>query len=163
MQWFIEKVHLTTSHANLNCLGRADTEWQGSQVKENDPVRLNYQRTRLVSRGPFKTISTTIYYSSDPQNTGAPKYVEDGKSSISTHRLYVGGLTLSTEGVTQLVKVAADLSRIPAKKIPQTKGADGKMYYIVDYAIKVTVLSAHISYELLYGSVNYGHVTSQYV
>lgn len=26
MQWFIEKVHLTTSHANLNCLGRADTE-----------------------------------------------------------------------------------------------------------------------------------------
>ncbi|CAD6568371.1 MAG: hypothetical protein ASARMPREDX12_001385 [Alectoria sarmentosa] len=123
MEWFIEK---------------------GSQVKENDPVRLNYQRTRLVSRGPPKTISTTIYCSSDPQNTGAPKYVED-------------------EGVTQLVKVTADLSRIPVKKIPQTKGADGKLYYIVDYAIKVTKLSAHISYELLYGSVNYGHVTSQYV
>lgn len=123
MDWFIEK---------------------GNLVKEDDPIRLNYRHTRLVSRGPFQTISTAIYYSSDPHNSGAPKYVED-------------------EGVTQLVKVEADLSRIPAKKIPQTKGADGKMYYTIDYAIQVTYMSAYTSYELIYGGVNYGHIKSEYV
>lgn len=65
--------------------------------------------------------------------------------------------------MTQLVKVEADLSRIPANEIPQTKGADGKMYYKVDYAIQVTYMSAYTSYELIYGGVNYGHVTSEYV
>lgn len=76
---------------------------------------------------------------------------------------YVGGLKLSTEGVTQLVKVEADLSRIPASKIPRTKGADGKMYYQVDYAIQITYMSAYTSYELIYGGENYGHVISEYV
>lgn len=123
MQWFIEK---------------------GELVKEDNPVRLNYQRKRLVSRGLFTTISTTIYCSSDPQNTGAPRFVED-------------------ETVTQLVKVEADLSRIPISKIPKTKGADNKMYFQVDYAIQVTYLSAYTSYELIYGGVNYGHVNSEYV
>ena len=65
--------------------------------------------------------------------------------------------------MTQLVKVEADLSRVPANKIPQTKGADGQMYYKVDYAIKVTYMSAYTSYELIYGGVNYGDVTSEYV
>lgn len=82
MEWFIEKVPPRNSHANPRYL---DTGKQGHLVKEDDPVRLNYQRKKQVSRGPFTTISTSIYYSSDPQNSGAPKYVEDGKSSTSTH------------------------------------------------------------------------------
>lgn len=76
---------------------------------------------------------------------------------------YVGGLKLFTEGVTHLDNVEADLSRIPAKKIPQTKGADGKMYYTIDYAIQVTYLSAYTSYELIHGGKNYGHVKSELV
>lgn len=65
--------------------------------------------------------------------------------------------------MTQLVKVEADLSRIPEKKIPKMKGADGKVYYKVDYAIQVTYLSAYTVYELIYDRVNYGLVTSEYV
>lgn len=65
--------------------------------------------------------------------------------------------------MTQLVKVEADLSRIPEKKIPKMKGADGKVYYKVDYAIQVTYLSAYTRYELIYDHVNYGLVTSEYV
>lgn len=76
---------------------------------------------------------------------------------------YVRALTMWTETVTQLVKVEADLSRIPISKIPKTKGADNKMYFQVDYAIQVTYLSAYTSYELIYGGVNYGHVNSEYV
>ena len=81
MAWFIEKVHSCNSHASLRYLDRADTGQQGNPVKENVPVRLRYQQKRLVSRGPFTQISTIIYRSSDPQNTGAPKYVEDGQST----------------------------------------------------------------------------------
>lgn len=116
-----------------------------------------------MSRGPFAKISTIIYYSSDIQNSGAPKYVEDGKSNMLTHMSCVGGLILSIESVTKLVKVEADLSRIHANKIPQTKGADGKTYYTIDYAIQITYMSASTSYELIYGVVNYGQVTSEYV
>lgn len=79
MQWFIEKVPFRKSLANLTFLDQADVGKQGELVKEDNPVRLNYQRKRLVSRGLFTTISTTIYCSSDPQNTGAPRFVEDGK------------------------------------------------------------------------------------
>ena len=70
---------------------------------------------------------------------------------------------LPIEGVTQLVKVEADLSRVPANKIPKIKGADGKTYYNLDYAIKITYMSAYTSYELIYGGENYGHINSEYV
>ena len=85
MDWFIEKVPFRKGQVILGYLDRADTGKQGNPVKENDPVRLNYQRKRLVSSGPFTTISTVIYCSSDPQSSGAPKYVEDGKTSILIH------------------------------------------------------------------------------
>ena len=84
-------------------------------------------------------------------------------SSILAYSSWHGGLTLLTESVTQLVKVEADLSRIPKNQIPKTKGADGKMYYKVDYVIQVTYLSAYTKYELIYGGVNYGLVTAEYV
>jgi hypothetical protein len=66
-------------------------------------------------------------------------------------------------GVVQLVKVNADLSRIPANHIPQKKGADGKMWYVVTYDIQVTYYSAYTSYELIHGGINYGFVASEYV
>ena len=65
--------------------------------------------------------------------------------------------------MTQLVKVEADLSRIPKSKIPKTKGADGKMYYKIDYEIQITYLSAYTKYELVHQKVNYGSVTAEYV
>lgn len=95
-------------------------------------------------------------------NSGAPKYVEDGKPRTPTP-IQTERLTLLTESVTQLVIVEADLSRIPTKMIPQRKGADGKMYYNVHFAIQVTYMSAYTSYELVYAGMNYGHIKSEYV
>ena len=70
---------------------------------------------------------------------------------------------LSTAGVTELVKVTADLSRIPARRIPQEEGADGEMWYKAAYHIQITYYSAYTTYELIYGGVNYGKVASEYV
>ena len=65
--------------------------------------------------------------------------------------------------MTELVKVTADLSRIPQKRIPQVEGADGQMWYKAAYQIQITYYSAYTTYELLYGGVNYGRVASEYV
>lgn len=161
MVWFIEKVPFRNGHAILRYLDQTYEREQSNPVKENKPIKLNYQQKRRVSSGPFTTISTAIYYSSDPQNLGAPKYVEDGTSSNTSFPRC--GLRFSTDGVTHLVNVEADLSRVPAKKIPQTKGQDGKMYYEVDYAIQVTCMSAYTTYELIHGGKNYGLVSAEYV
>ena len=83
--------------------------------------------------------------------------------SLPTYQSSVGDLTSSTESVTRLVNVTADLSRISATKIPQTRGADGKMYYQLAYDIEVTYYSAYTKYELIYQKVNYGSVTAEYV
>ena len=162
MEWFIEKVSFR-GYTSLRYFDLADIEKQGSQVKEDDPVRLNYHRTRLVSRGPFTKISTTIYCSSDTKDSGAPRHVEDGMSSVSAQVSWIDQLTLITEGVTGLVKIEADLSQIPEDKVPKTKGADGKTYYQIDYVIQITYRSAFTKYELVYGGVNYGLVTAEYV
>ena len=82
---------------------------------------------------------------------------------VSQHRFRDDQLTFITEGVTELVKVEADLSCIPENKIPKTKGADGKIYYKIDYVIQITHRSAYTNYELIYGGVNYGLVTAEYV
>ena len=63
----------------------------------------------------------------------------------------------------QLVKVNADLGRIPTNRIPESKGADGKTYYKITYDIQVTYYSAYTTYELIHNGTNYGLVTSEYV
>lgn len=89
--------------------------------------------------------------------------MEDGNSSIPAEISWIDQLTSIKEGVTELVKVEADLTRILEKKIPKTKGADGKTYYKLDYVIQITHRSAYTNYELIYGGVNYGLVTAEYV
>ena len=83
--------------------------------------------------------------------------------SSHTHYRQPHQLTLPIDSVTQLVKVEADLSRIPKNKIPKIKGADGKVYYSIDYTIRVTYLSAYTTYELICLGVNYGQITAEYV
>ena len=84
-------------------------------------------------------------------------------SGVPTQMSWIHQLTIITEGVTELVKVEADLSRIPENKIPKTKGADGKTYYKIDYVIQITHRSAYTNYELIYGGENYGLVAAEYV
>lgn len=65
--------------------------------------------------------------------------------------------------VYQLVVLEGNLSRIPASRIPTKKGADGMMYYILEFDIQVTYYSAYTTYELFHNNINYGSVTAEYV
>jgi hypothetical protein len=68
------------------------------------------------------------------------------------------------EGTTRdLVEITADLSRIPAYRYPQERGADGCLYYVAAFAIEVTYYSAYTKYELIHDGINYGLVASEYV
>ncbi len=62
-----------------------------------------------------------------------------------------------------LVKVEADLRRIPAHQFQETIGADQKLYYKVNFEVQITFYSAYTKYELVYGGVNYGQVAAEYV
>lgn len=65
--------------------------------------------------------------------------------------------------VRQLVRVGADISRIPPNKIPKVHGADGRLYWEIDFSIEVTCYSGYTTYELIHDNVNYGPVASEYV
>lgn len=70
---------------------------------------------------------------------------------------------ISTADVSILVKVKADLSRIPPDKFPVVKGADDHFYYLIFYEIEMTHYSAYTKYELVHNDVNYGPVDAEYV
>lgn len=63
----------------------------------------------------------------------------------------------------QLVKVSADLGRIPTNRIPQSKGADGKMYYKIHLRHPSDVLFSLYHLRIMHNGTNYGLVTSEYV
>ncbi|RAL03428.1 Hsp70 family protein [Aspergillus ibericus CBS 121593] len=48
-------------------------------------------------------------------------------------------------------------------RLPECRGADGKLYYIIDYAIHASYYSAHCEYELWYEGRNHGSVKADYV
>lgn len=63
----------------------------------------------------------------------------------------------------RIVTIKADLSRVPVSKFTQAVGRDGKPYYVIEYAIDVTYMSAYTKYELIHDNVNYGLVVAEYV
>ena len=42
-------------------------------------------------------------------------------------------------------------------------GADGYLYYKLNYDIEVTYYSAYTKYELIHQNVNYGSVAAEYI
>jgi len=48
------------------------------------------------------------------------------------------------------VELTADTSAIPEWSIPKIKGADGEMYYRIDFTIEVTYQSASTKYEFVH-------------
>lgn len=72
-------------------------------------------------------------------------------------------LTKFLAGVRKLTQLRADLSKIPTHLLPTKKGADGHVYYKIEYDIQVTYYSAYTKYELFYNGINYGSVSAEYV
>lgn len=47
--------------------------------------------------------------------------------------------------------------------MPKVTGADGLLYYKVDFAVEITYYGAYSKYELIHDNINYGPVTAEYV
>ena len=65
--------------------------------------------------------------------------------------------------MTLLVKVEADLSRVPENRFPRVFGADEQLYYSILFDVQITLYSAYTKYELVHAGVNYGQVAAEYV
>lgn len=82
---------------------------------------------------------------------------------VSIALMLKGLLNSVEEGIMPLVTVHADISRVPQTLIPKRQGADGKLYWVIEFEIETTYLSAFTKYELIYDGVNYGPVHAEYV
>ncbi|KAI9856327.1 MAG: hypothetical protein M1813_009163 [Trichoglossum hirsutum] len=116
---------------------------KGDDVKENEPTTFSYYNVQTVSQGPPKTVYATIKCCEDPYNVGAPVHADTG--------------------VKNLVKLTADLSKIPYLSFKQKQGTDNKMWYVVEWEIRMTCYSAETKYSLVYNGVEYDTVTAEYV
>ena len=65
--------------------------------------------------------------------------------------------------MVQLVDLTADLTQIPLGAFPKAMGADGCLYYKVNFDVEVTCYSAYTTYELVHDGKNYGPVRAEYV
>ena len=132
-------------------------------MKEDTPIRFKYYRTQHTILGPIRMHVTSIMVCSDPDNTGAPTYEWDGKFVTTNNYVNLLLTDLIKAGVTELVKLRADLSRIPQHIVPKVRGADGHVYFMLNFEIEVTLYSAYTKYELVHNGMNYGQVVAEYV
>ncbi|KAI0148626.1 hypothetical protein GGR57DRAFT_505093 [Xylariaceae sp. FL1272] len=68
-----------------------------------------------------------------------------------------------TPNVEYLCRLTADLSAIPDDRLEQKRGADGNMYYVVEFEIESVYHAAHAEYALMYKDQRYDAVTAEYV
>ena len=62
-----------------------------------------------------------------------------------------------------LATIKADLSRVPIQSFARSTGADGMLYYEVDFMVEVVFCSAYTRYELVHKGINYGTLAAEYV
>ncbi|MCJ1404053.1 hypothetical protein MMC11_007277 [Xylographa trunciseda] len=133
-------------HAYLGAFRIEVMEWfvnKGDAIKEREPKHLSYSQQKLVARGHPQQVTMTVYFCTDPDDSGAPLYC--------------------ISNVKELVKVTADLSKVPISAFPISQGQDGKAYYSIEFQIEITYHSACTKYELIHGGKNYGQVTAEQV
>ena len=117
---------------------------KGDPVTENNPTTFSYYNVQSVSQGPPKTVCATIKCCEDPYNVGAPVHADTG--------------------VKNLVKLTADLTKIAGFKGGKQKvGTDGKMWYVVEWEVRMLCLSAETRWSLVYDGVEYDSVTAEWV
>ena len=69
----------------------------------------------------------------------------------------------TSDGITTLVTINADLSRVPSERLIKQMGKDRRQYYVIPFSIRVTYFSAYTKYELVHDGINYGLVAAEYV
>src|ERR1700738_4770234 len=108
----------------LNIADKCRSIRQGDDVREDTPFKFNFSFHQLVSMGRLGNYNTPIYCD---RTDRAPVLYCDKQ-------------------VVELVQLTADISAVPESSILKKKGADGEMYYRIDFTIEVTYQSASTKY-----------------
>ncbi|MCJ1269841.1 hypothetical protein MMC22_009734 [Lobaria immixta] len=116
---------------------------KGQTVEEDKPFRLGYTKTHWVSYGKPSILTVDIYACADPDNNGAPMYLNSN--------------------VVKVVELNADFGLVPKQKLLQKVNPNGVPYYEISLQIEVTCFSAYTKYELIHDNINYGAVSAEYV
>lgn len=156
MDWFIKKV----AKIKLLKLDLLADICKGQTVEEHKPFRLSYANSHWVSDGKPSAITVNIYACADPDNNGAPMYLNS--KELRPHELKAT-LIHKTGNVVKLVELNADLGLVPEEKFPRKANPNGVHYYKIFFQIEVTYFSAYTKYELIHDNINYGAVSAEYV
>ena len=93
--------------------------------------------------GPFSTDTITIYAHDEAVRTDKPSY--------------------RIQGWKALAKMQVDLASISAAEYATKRGLDGNDYYVIDYVIKATYISAHTEYRMFFKDETVARLTAEYV
>ncbi|KAI1618641.1 hypothetical protein EDD36DRAFT_37652 [Exophiala viscosa] len=115
---------------------------KGDELNQSAPLETSFSQTQEVSKGLLSRETIELYAFTPRGDERSPEYPCDA--------------------VKRLVTLRADLSAIAATQIPREMGNDGKLYYVLDFQIKVAFFSAHMEYSLWYKNVEYGKVKAEY-
>ncbi|KAL8676432.1 MAG: hypothetical protein Q9224_007287 [Gallowayella concinna] len=116
---------------------------KGQKVEENKPTQFSFLRYMRVNVSPSLKIVVHLFVCGDSEELG-PSMYKDSR-------------------VSKLVKLRADLSRIPLSQIRTVTGADDLLYHLINFSVEVTHYSGYTKYELVHNNINYGPVTAEYV
>lgn len=118
---------------------------KGSKIKESEPVQRRYyfdmSITEVMQKGGKLDEVTLDLYTSD--DDGPPKYL----SAKCRH----------------LVRLTADLNKIPRDTLTLEPGSNNEMYYKIPIRIDITCHSANISFDLVHAEQKYGSVKAEYM
>ncbi|MCJ1388771.1 hypothetical protein MMC18_001621 [Xylographa bjoerkii] len=117
---------------------------KGTKVNEERPKTVSYHEMWPFASGRPSLHISQIYSCDDISDQVAPLYITDSR-------------------VHELVKLTADLGRVPLDNFPVVKGKNGKKSYEIDYDIEVKFFSASTTYAFIHDGKQYGAVTAEYI
>jgi len=147
MQWFVKK---------------------GAKIEESKPILFNYyydmSESDAIAQNGLDLVTLTVFTCDEDVE---PAYPNPGKRWRDLGILLIEGPeranNCGTVKCRQLVKLTADLNRIPKTAMKREKGPDNMWYYKIRFQIAMTCHSAHISFDLLHRGTKYGSVEAEYM
>ncbi|KAJ5542738.1 hypothetical protein N7461_008741 [Penicillium sp. DV-2018c] len=128
---------------------------KGESIAETKPIKMNFFYELDISHS--LVILNDLYFCLQPT---APEWKDHSTYPMAS--TFAARPSLTSEGVTKLCRVEADLSRIPKELFEKRTNSKGQHYYHIDYELVLTPASASLLFELHFNGVSYGSVKSRY-
>ncbi|GKZ29954.1 hypothetical protein AbraIFM66950_007292 [Aspergillus brasiliensis] len=141
---FIDGVHDAKKKRGEFCIHVM--EWficKGNDIEEAKAIETKRNYYKPVKNGSLDKFRVTLYKLDTPMGEKPPLYFNrDVKKHATLNPI---------------------LSQIEKDRIPTCRGADGELYYTINFRIHALYYSAHCEYTLWYEGRNYGSVKVDYV